>query len=81
MPVYLTIRYGTDRTVPYRSLTGTGSGTGSADLDLYYSFMQILGLEICADTMVRDIMIRGIFGGQKKCVTTGKSNKKKKRLD
>jgi hypothetical protein len=33
--------------------------------------VQILGLEICADTMVGDGMIRGISGGQKKRVTTG----------
>ncbi|KAG9459397.1 hypothetical protein H6P81_003905 [Aristolochia fimbriata] len=33
--------------------------------------LKILGLEICADTMVGDQMIRGISGGQKKRVTTG----------
>ncbi|KAI3455370.1 hypothetical protein Pfo_012033 [Paulownia fortunei] len=33
--------------------------------------IKILGLEICADTMVGDQMIRGISGGQRKRVTTG----------
>ncbi|KAI3789672.1 hypothetical protein L2E82_02474 [Cichorium intybus] len=33
--------------------------------------LKILGLDICADTMVGDGMIRGISGGQKKRVTTG----------
>lgn len=32
---------------------------------------QILGLDICANTMVGDNMHRGISGGQKKRVTTG----------
>uniref|UniRef100_R7W6R7 Pleiotropic drug resistance protein 3 n=1 Tax=Aegilops tauschii TaxID=37682 RepID=R7W6R7_AEGTA len=38
-----------------------------ADIDLY---MKIMGLEICADTMVGDAMRRGISGGQKKRLTT-----------
>nr|GEW22877.1 pleiotropic drug resistance protein 1-like [Tanacetum cinerariifolium] len=33
--------------------------------------LKILGLDVCADTMVGDRMIRGISGGQKKRVTTG----------
>ncbi|KAK1363006.1 hypothetical protein POM88_038567 [Heracleum sosnowskyi] len=33
--------------------------------------LKILGLDVCADTMVGDQMIRGISGGQKKRVTTG----------
>ncbi|PHT32774.1 Pleiotropic drug resistance protein 1 [Capsicum baccatum] len=33
--------------------------------------LKLLGLEICADTMVGDEIIRGVSGGQKKRVTTG----------
>lgn len=45
------------------------------------SFLHILGLKICANIIVGDAMIRGISVGQKKRITTDKSNKKKKRLD
>ncbi|KAK9232143.1 hypothetical protein WN943_022386 [Citrus x changshan-huyou] len=38
------------------------------DIDV---FMKVLGLDICADTMVGDEMRRGVSGGQKKRVTTG----------
>ncbi|PON66387.1 ABC type transporter protein [Parasponia andersonii] len=33
--------------------------------------LKVLGLDICADTMVGDEMLRGISGGQRKRVTTG----------
>ncbi|KAF7127488.1 hypothetical protein RHSIM_Rhsim11G0074700 [Rhododendron simsii] len=33
--------------------------------------LKILGLDICADTLIGDAMIRGISGGQKKRLTTG----------
>uniref|UniRef100_F6H3T2 ABC transporter domain-containing protein n=1 Tax=Vitis vinifera TaxID=29760 RepID=F6H3T2_VITVI len=33
--------------------------------------LKILGLEICADTLVGDVMKQGISGGQKKRLTTG----------
>ncbi|KAL3650719.1 transcription factor [Castilleja foliolosa] len=33
--------------------------------------LKVLGLDVCADTLVGDEMIRGISGGQKKRVTTG----------
>lgn len=34
--------------------------------------MKILGLDICSDTVVGNDMLRGISGGQRKRVTTGK---------
>lgn len=33
---------------------------------------KILGLDICADTLVGDEMLKGISGGQKKRLTTGR---------
>ncbi|KAL0010567.1 hypothetical protein SO802_005675 [Lithocarpus litseifolius] len=35
-------------------------------------FLKVLGLEVCADTLVGNQMLRGISGGQRKRVTTGK---------
>lgn len=32
---------------------------------------KILGLDLCADTLVGDEMLKGISGGQKKRLTTG----------
>uniref|UniRef100_A0A0D9XN10 ABC transporter domain-containing protein n=1 Tax=Leersia perrieri TaxID=77586 RepID=A0A0D9XN10_9ORYZ len=42
--------------------------TPDLDIDTY---MKIMGLDICADIIVGDIMRRGISGGEKKRLTTG----------
>jgi ABC-type multidrug transport system ATPase subunit len=40
---------------------------------LDFKILKILGLEVCADTLVGDEMLRGISGGQRKRLTTGKA--------
>ncbi|XP_056691158.1 ABC transporter G family member 32 isoform X2 [Spinacia oleracea] len=45
---------------------------GEQKTSLYAEYiMKILGLDICADTLVGDEMLKGISGGQKKRLTTG----------
>ncbi|KAK1608012.1 hypothetical protein QYE76_031685 [Lolium multiflorum] len=45
---------------------------GGQDTNIITDYiLKILGLDICADTMVGDDMLRGISGGQLKRVTTG----------
>ncbi|KAK7349159.1 hypothetical protein VNO77_06304 [Canavalia gladiata] len=46
--------------------------TGGQEANLITDYvLKILGLDVCADTMIGDEMLRGISGGQKKRVTTG----------
>ncbi|KAJ1392153.1 P-loop containing nucleoside triphosphate hydrolase [Sesbania bispinosa] len=52
----------------YMKATATGGKEASLQTDYV---MKTLGLDICADTMVGDEMLRGISGGQRKRVTTG----------
>eukprot|EP01018_Ginkgo_biloba_P004061 Gb_34646 [translate_table: standard] len=48
------------------------SGLGDQQTSLVTDYiLKILGLDICADTLVGDEMRRGISGGQKKRLTTG----------
>ncbi|TVU46233.1 hypothetical protein EJB05_05755, partial [Eragrostis curvula] len=52
----------------YMKTTAVGASEKSLQTDY---ILKIMGLEICADTMVGDAMRRGISGGQKKRLTTG----------
>ncbi|KAF1859242.1 hypothetical protein Lal_00009826 [Lupinus albus] len=52
----------------YMKATATAGQESSIVTDY---ILKILGLDICADTMVGDEMLRGISGGQRKRVTTG----------
>ncbi|MED6120622.1 transcription factor [Stylosanthes scabra] len=52
----------------YMKATTTGGQEASLVTDYV---LKILGLDICADTLVGNNMLRGISGGQKKRVTTG----------
>lgn len=36
--------------------------------------LKVLGLDVCADTLVGNDMLRGVSGGQRKRVTTGISS-------
>ncbi|XP_044961616.1 ABC transporter G family member 42-like [Hordeum vulgare subsp. vulgare] len=51
-------------------MKGTSMEGVESSLQIDYT-LRILGLDICADTIVGDQMQRGISGGQKKRVTTG----------
>ncbi|KAI9110322.1 hypothetical protein K1719_018764 [Acacia pycnantha] len=48
------------------------TATEGQDVNLVTDYvLKVLGLDICADTMVGNEMLRGISGGQRKRVTTG----------
>ncbi|OAY63325.1 ABC transporter G family member 36 [Ananas comosus] len=53
----------------YMKASAVGSGKEANVVTDY--ILKILGLEICADTLVGNDMLRGISGGQKKRLTTG----------
>eukprot|EP00850_Spirogloea_muscicola_P013086 SM000087S23368 [mRNA] locus=s87:336767:345436:+ [translate_table: standard] len=53
-------------------MKGIALSSGDSGALITDYIMKILGLDICADTLVGNEMIRGISGGQKKRVTTGK---------
>lgn len=43
--------------------------------------LRVLGLEVCADTIVGNQMLRGVSGGQRKRVTTGEVRAVVQRVD
>jgi ABC-type multidrug transport system ATPase subunit len=51
-------------------MKATSLGGVSSSISTDY-ILRVLGLDICADTMVGDDLRRGISGGQRKRVTTG----------
>ncbi|CAL4925934.1 unnamed protein product [Urochloa decumbens] len=74
--------YGLDEFVPEKTaayisqydlhipdMTAIAIGAPKKSLQTDY-ILKIMGLDICADTMVGDVMSRGISGGQKKRLTT-----------
>jgi len=52
----------------YMKATAVAASEKSLQTDY---ILKIMGLDICADTMVGDAMKRGISGGQKRRLTTG----------
>ncbi|GER27852.1 ABC transporter family protein [Striga asiatica] len=53
-----------------KALSLEGKETGLL-VEYIMKILKILGLDLCADTLVGDEMIKGISGGQKKRLTTG----------
>ena len=45
--------------------------TGNTNGSCLQTILKLLGLDVCADTIVGDQLLRGISGGQKKRVTSG----------
>ncbi|KHN29764.1 Phospholipase D beta 1 [Glycine soja] len=65
-----TAAYANQNDLHVAELTALANEGQKANLMTDY-VLRILGLEVCADTIVRNAMLRGISGGQRKRVTTG----------
>ncbi|KAG5525529.1 hypothetical protein RHGRI_031988 [Rhododendron griersonianum] len=63
--------YKLEEFVPQKTSTYAISAEGQTNTLQTDYILKILGLDICADTLVGDAMRRGISGGQKKRLTTG----------